>query len=201
MESLFWELGRLMLHSYLAFEICAKFEPNGRLHTNLHGLLRNHPANATLQQKWQFYAAAAHEIATSFALVDRGCWDYYDDNERALADYDQWVNGMVTEEGARNQPSGGDPYRGEPRYLTFTMAFLIVRDSPCDLAIRQLCEIPDDMLWHRTSFLRILGGMRMLNFASIKSDCAYLIPRDNGWGLTQQDLAQSKFDYLRPIGA
>jgi hypothetical protein len=41
--------------------------------------------------------------------------------------------------------------------------------------------------------------LKLLNFAAIKSDCAYLIPRDNGWGLTQQDLAEPKFHYLRTV--
>lgn len=188
-----------MLHSYLALEICSKYEPGGRLHSNLHGMLRNHPANATLHQKWTFYRGVAEEILVSLSLVERGCWDYYDDDARARADYDQWVNGMVTEEGARHAPSGSDPYRGDPRYMTFTMAFLMVKDSPCDLAIRDVCNIPEAHLWKRDTFRRILLGLRALNFSSIKSDVAYLIPRDDGWGLTQQDLALPKFQYLRPL--
>ena len=42
-------------------------------------------------------------------------------------------------------------------------------------------------------------SLGVLNFASIKSDCSYLIPRDVGWGLTLEDLAAPKFQYLRPI--
>jgi hypothetical protein len=188
-----------MKHSILAFEACARFQPDGRLHGALRHHMTQFPANANHQQKWFFYKSVADELMANMALVDRGCWDYFDDDARALADYDQWVKGMTTEEGARTEPSGHDPYRGELRWLTFTMVFLIVQNTPCDLAIRELCQVPEGDLWKRQTFWKILAGLKLLNFAAIKSDCAYLIPRDNGWGLTQQDLAEPKFHYLRTV--
>jgi hypothetical protein len=190
---------RLMRHSIFAFEVAARFEPGGRLHTELRRIVSTSPPNATLQQKWLFYKQAIGELLVAVPLFQRGCWDYFDDDTKAKADYDQWVAGMVTEEGARAAPSGDDPYRGSARYLTFTMAFLIVNGSPTDNAIKSLCEIPQSRLWHRDTFQRILSGLGVLNFASIKSDVAYLIPRDIGWGLTDEDLALPKFKYLRAI--
>jgi hypothetical protein len=72
--------------------------------------------------------------------------------------------------------------------------------SAVDLALRSICQIPEPQLWHRATFHRILQGVfGALNFASIQSDVAYLIPRDPGWGLTSDDLVQPKFAYLRPI--
>jgi hypothetical protein len=107
---------------------------------------------------------------------------------------------MTTEEGSRREPSGRpDPYRGEPRYLTFTMTFLIVQGSPTDRALAQLCSIPEAYLWRRDVFGRILAGMSVINFASVKSDVMYLIPRDDDWGLTSSDLTAEKFNYLRVI--
>ena len=188
-----------MKHSVFAFEVAARFEPGGRLHTELHRLLTGSPVNATLQQKWTFYKQAVQELLVALPLFHRGCWDYFDDDAKAKASYDQWVAGMVTEEGARLQPSGDDPYRGSSRYLTFTMAFLIVNGSPTDEAVRELCNVPQDRLWQRQTFQHLLAGLGVLNFASIKSDVAYLIPRDTGWGLTDEDLAHQKFAYLRPI--
>ena len=98
----------------------------------------------------------------------------------------------------RARPHG--PYRPEPRYMTFTMAMLLAQNSPADMAMRQLCNIPQPMLWNRSSFARILQGMRIVSFASVKSDVLYLIPGDDAWGLTLQDLSEPKFEYLRPIG-
>jgi hypothetical protein len=41
--------------------------------------------------------------------------------------------------------------------------------------------------------------MGVINFASVKSDIMYLLPRDDDWGLTVDDLAQEKFHYLRVL--
>ena len=38
-----------------------------------------------------------------------------------------------------------------------------------------------------------------MNFASVKSDVMYLIPRDDDWALTSEDLSETKFEYLRPV--
>jgi hypothetical protein len=188
-----------MPNSIFAFEICARFEPGGRLHNELHRLVTNAPLNATLQEKWLCYRDIVRELLVAVPLFHRGCWDYFDNDARAKSDYDQWVGGMVSEEGARLAPSPDDPYRGAPHYLTYTMAFLIMQGSPTDEAIKQLCDYPEERLWYRQTFQNILGGLGILNFASIKSDVSYLIPRDVGWGLTLEDLGHTKFDYLRPI--
>lgn len=188
-----------MKHSIFAFEICARFEPGGRLHESLRALVTGAEPNPSLQAKWLYYKRVVDELLVALPLFTRGCWDYFDDDKRAKTDYDMWVGGMMTEEGARPAPSGDDPYRGSARYLTWTMAFLMVNDSPTDLAIRELCNVPEAALWRRVTFDTILRGLGRLNFASIKSDVSYLIPRDTGWGLTDEDLAHQKFNYLRPI--
>ena len=188
-----------MRHSIFAFEVAARYETGGRLHDALRGALANAQLHMNLQQKWRFYKEAVSELLVALPLFQRGCWDYFDDDTRAKSDYEQWVAGMVTEEGARLEPSGDDPYRGSSRYLTFTMAFLLVNGSKTDEAMKRLCDIPESRLWERATFHRILSGLGVLSFASIKSDVAYLIPRDAGWGLTDEDLAHPKFAYLRPL--
>lgn len=188
-----------MKHTVFAFEVCARFEAGGRLHNELRRLVTTATAQPSLQQKWAYYRDAVRELLVALPLFERGCWDYFDDDAKARASFDQWVGGMVTEEGARPEPSGDDPYRGTPRYLTWTMAFLMIEGSPTDLAMRRLCDVPERDLWKRQTFHRLLSGLGVLNFASIKSDVAYLIPRDVGWGLTAQDLAHAKFEYLRPL--
>ena len=189
-----------MRSTVFALELCARYEAGGRLHTALRDLLARHPKGAALQQKWQFYGAVVGVLVLGLRLFEMGCWDYFEDDAKATASFDQWCRGMTTEEGARTAPSGTDPYRGDPRFLTFTMAFLMVHDSPCDVAMRRLCEIPEADLWKRATFHKILQGLGVLNFASVVSDVAYLIPRDDGWGLTREDLAQPKFHYLRALG-
>ncbi len=187
-----------MEHSIFAIEVCCPLDPP--VHRALRSLVVDHPEHSGYQEKWALYRRAAELIIGQLERVDRGCWDYFDDNARALRDYDMWVAGMTTAEGARTEPSGqSDPYRGSPRYMTLTMAFLIVQNSPTDLAMSSLCNIPVPDLWKRASFARILNGMGALSFSSVKSDVIYVIPGDDGWGLTSEDLADPKFEYLRAV--
>ena len=86
-----------MKHSLFALEVAARFEPGGRLHTELHRLVTTAPPNAALQQKWLFYKHAVKELLVAMPLFTRGCWDYFDDDATAKASFDQWVAGMVTE--------------------------------------------------------------------------------------------------------
>jgi hypothetical protein len=187
-------------HSIFAMELCARLVPESPLRASLAEVVSLASERMSLHGKWMQYQRAAQILVENLGAADRGCWDYFDDDGRARKDYDMWTNGMVTEEGVRPGPSGlVDPYRGEPRYLTFTMAMLILQGSPTDRMMKQVCNIPEAYLWHKETFARILRGMSQMSFASIKSDVLYLIPRDDDWALTAQDLAAPKFEYLRAL--
>ena len=187
-----------MQHSIFALEVCARLVPESPLRAAFADVIASAPANMNLHDKWVQYQRASQIIIESLGTCERGCWDYFNDDGRALKDYEMWTNGMVTEEGVRAQPSGrADPYRGEPRFLTFTMALLIVQDTPADKHMLDVCAIPEANLWRRETFARILRGMAHVSFASVKSDVMYLIPRDDEWALTLQDLQAPKFEYLR----
>ena len=187
-----------MEHSIFAMEVCLPLDAG--LHTRLRESVVNHPLAVGYQQKWALYRQAAEEVIAFLDHVHRGCWDYFDSNARALQDYDMWVKGMTTEEGARTDPSGrGDPYRGRPRYMTLTMAFLMVQGSPTDRAMASLCNVQEDHLWKRATFAHLLRNMGVVNFASVKSDVIYVIPGNDEWGLTMEDLVLQKFEYLRNV--
>lgn len=186
--------------SILAIEMCLLLDPSSYLHGHLKMLLSDRSERLSYQQKWEMYQSAAGALLTNEAAWSRGCWDFFDDNARAQNDFRMWVNGMLTEEGARKQPSGiGSPYRGEMRYLTFTMACLLVQGTHAERTMANLCTVPQAMLWQRRTFRRILEGLRWLNFAAIEADTMYLIPGTVDWALTQADLEDPKFQYLRQI--
>jgi hypothetical protein len=189
-----------MQSSIFSIEIAARLDRTPNLLPLLKSAITDHPQVVGLHQKWQLYRRASEAILGNLGMVERGCWDYFPEHQRAEKDFAMWLGGMTTEEGSRRAPSGKpDPYRGEPRYLTFTMTFLLLRGSPTDRAIERLCAIPEAHLWRRDVFGRILAGMGVINFASVKSDLMYLLPRDDDWGLTVDDLAQDKFHYLRVL--
>jgi hypothetical protein len=189
-----------MWSSIFSIEVAGRLDRAPNLLPILRSAITDQPQVVGLHHKWQLYRRASEALLSNIGIIERGCWDYFDDHERAEKDFKMWLGGMTTEEGARPYPSGRpDPYRGEPRYFTFTMTFLLVRPSPTDNAMRQLCAIPEQHLWRRDVFARLLYGMGVINFASVKSDVMYLIPRDDDWGLTVDDLVHQKFHYLRVL--
>lgn len=186
-----------MLHNIFAIELCLRLEPGSGLRDELKDLILSHPHASTPGRKWDLLQAVAKRLAANVHLVDRGCWDFFDDDGRALRDYEMWSNGMITEEGARKEPSG-PPQDGE-RFMTVTCALLIKAYTDCARKLSRLCDIPEDRLWRRQTFEKILRGLGCVNFAAVKSDVWYVIPGDERWGLTAEDLALEKFAYFRKL--
>ncbi len=186
--------------SIFAVELALRVERARQVHEQLLACTQAALPASSLQEKWDFYGGAARVLLANLSLAERGCWDFFEDDARARRDFEMWKGGMTTREGARTSPSGTvDPYRGDARFATFTISMLLVHGSPSERAMAAACAIPDPQLWHRASFHRVLSAISGLSFASVYSDVAYLIPRDFEWALTAEDLAQEKFEYLRPI--
>ena len=187
-----------MNHNILAIELCLRLEPENELRARLKDLVVSHPAASTPGRKWELLRRISELLLENEHLFEKGCWDFFDDDGRALSDYEMWSKGMTTEEGARKQPSGR-PGGPEPRYMTFTIALLLAAGTPCTRDVAKFCNIPEAQLWKKSSFVRILRGLSRVNFAAVKSDVLYLIPGEETWGLTADDLEQPKFEYLRDI--
>ena len=148
-----------MERSIFALEICLVLDPSTSLQHDLRQLITTNSEKLSYQRKWQIYQQASYALLSHRHLWHRGCWDFFDDDTKAQNDFRMWVNGMLTEEGARKSPSGlPDPYRGQPRYMTFTIACLLVQNSDTELAMARVCKIPQAMLWHRSTFERVLEG-------------------------------------------
>ncbi len=189
-----------MKSSIFAIEVAARIDQAPEVFLTLKRTIVDQPKVVGLHGKWEHYKRATDALVSHLHVLERGCWDYFDDHERAERDFKHWSRALSTGEGARKEPSGKpEPYRGEMRHFTFTMAFLLVQGTPSDRAMSRLCDIPQQALWRRDVFGRLLSGMSVINFASVKSDVMYLIPRDDDWGLTAADLAHERFNYLRLI--
>lgn len=189
-----------MRNAILATELCFPMVPGDNLQAQLRGLIVQQPAQMRPGNKWEVYRALAGLLTERLPQAVSGCWDFFDDNDRAQRDHEMWFNGMYTREGSRRTASGpGDPYRGDGRFLTFTLSLLLDADSPSGLQLARHCAIPEAALWRRDTFRHVLSALPAISYASVRSDVAYVIPRDDGWGLTAEDLREPKFHYLRTI--
>ncbi len=189
-----------MASSFFSLELCLRIEPGSTLLSDVRNLVLAQPPTASLNDKWQVAARLSELLLANVHHAERGCWEYFDDETKAQELWKDWSKVVETKQGARTSPSGPiDPYRGAPRWMTVTMAYLIVRDSPTDQHLRMVCNVSDARLWKRETFTVILSAIPQMSFASIRGDTMYMIPGDDEWGLTQEDLADAKFKYLRNI--
>jgi hypothetical protein len=182
-------------YTIFALEVAARTERGDPLRAALHGtvLLSSREREAKRFQ----YRRAAELLSEYFERIDYGCWDYFDDHHRAITDFAMWSDGMLGQEGVRTAPSGDLG----PRYLTFTMAFLMARGSPTDRLLAERCEVPEQELWRRDVFASVLATVPLIDFADVRADVAYLIPGADGYALLPADLTGGKFDHLRPLQA
>ncbi len=187
-----------MAQSIFAFELCLRFDP--QLAGGLSGMLSADTTRPSPGHLWHLWSTAARELAARRRGWVSGCWDFWDDDTKAKTLYPDWVGSLMRAEGARTAPSGApDPYRGAERYMTVTLACLLVRSAASTRALAGVCAIPEAYLWHGASFERILAGIPHINFAAVERATTYVIPKDDGWALTADDLKDPKFKYLRPI--
>lgn len=189
-----------MNHNVFAIELCLRLEPEDRLRSQLRELVAAHPSGSTPGYKWEQLSRATELLLRHQHLFEKGCWDFFDDDTKARSDYEMWCNGMITEEGARKQPSGRPgEFDLEPRFMTFTISLLLKADSETARSLAEVCNVPQNDLWKKATFVKILQGLSSVSFAAVKSDVLYLIPGDETWGLTEGDLKDPKFEYLREI--
>lgn len=193
-----------MPSSVFALELAFPYDPSQpSSRQQLRDLIRQHPETATRRDRSLFYRAIGDLLLAELPAAGRGCWDYYDDN-LAIDKYDEWCGGLIKEEGVRQQPSitgqqGAYRAASQIRYATFTVAFLMSRGSNVDRMFHNRCQMNEANLWRRDTFAHLIHAVRTMQFAFVQSDVVYMIPNDDTFGLTADDLRADKFKYLREI--
>jgi hypothetical protein len=192
-----------MRHSVFTLEVCARYDGAPALLDELRAIVKDAPERPSRHEAWSRHALAAEAILRNFDCVEKGCWEYFDDELSAMSMYDDWCRPILDQVVPRQGPSGGaGSYRDDagPRYLAFTVVYLLAYGSPSDLSVRESCEVPQADLWRKSTFRRLLAVVRTLSFASVKGDAMYMTPRDPDWGLTAADLDGEAYKYLRVVG-
>ena len=93
--------------SILAIELCLHFD--AKLQAFLQDLMKRAPARQSLHDQWQLYDHAGRALIANRSLWAKGCWDFFDEDARARADFNMWVHGMVSREGARSSSTAARP--------------------------------------------------------------------------------------------
>ena len=166
-------------------------------------LIRSFPARGTPSEKSQFYSYLAGKLIQGLPWMDRGIWDFYGNTEEALSQFADWEDTLEMKE-ARKQPLPvqSDDYRGgdEKRFVVVCAAFLMDGLSGSSQHIeRTLASLPQDKLWHKSSFDAVFRLMYTVNFATVAADVVFVLPGDVQYSLTEQDLAHDDYSFFRPM--
>ncbi len=124
-----------------------------------------------------------------------GVWDYIEEHDRAMSEFEQWCDG--TENDAGDAPPA-DPYRAGPLHMFTTLLFLMAHGKSADRTMCEACRMPEGTEWQRSTFARLLSVLPQLNFATISSDAIYVRPASSG-GVTSAELAKEHYAYLRKL--
>jgi hypothetical protein len=188
-----------VLHSVFTLEVCARLDLAPQLLDALRPIVREAPDRLSREEAWRRHSAAADALLGHASVIERGCWEYFDDESTAMAMFEDWCRPVVDQVLPRTGPSKSGYRDAGPRYLLCTVVYLLARDSPSDVQVRHACNLPEADFWTKETFRRLLGAVRSLSFASVKADAMYLAPRDHDWGLTGEDLAGETYEYLRTL--
>lgn len=184
------------MSSILSMQIALPLESAYRRH--LHDLVLSTGDRAMVAHKQAFYQALSRALVEAARWFEYGVWDYWDDNEKAQAGFADWAAGLQGKE-ARSAP-GPVAAPGEKRYMLVTLAFLLRSGSNSDSTAASCCNaLKEGEYWQRATFVRLLNCVGWLNFASVESDVFYLVPGDDSFALTTEDLLSQNYHYLRSL--
>lgn len=166
-------------------------------------LIRGFPARGTPAEKTSFYSYLAGKLLAGLPWMDRGIWDFYGNTEEALSQFADWEDTLQMKE-ARKQPLAvpAEGYRGDDqkRFVIVCAAFLMDGLSTSSQYIeRTLGAVPQDKLWHKSTFDQVFRLMFSINFACVASDVVFVLPGDPEYALTEGDLAHADYSFFRPM--
>jgi hypothetical protein len=177
-------------------QVARRLWPDDEFHGTLRDLTDVALKANTAPRKRDVYGRIANVLTRNMDTLELGIWDYWNEPDKVTSGFQDWVDGLDGKE-ARHTPAP----QGEDLWQVFTLAFLMKKGSNTDERLAAACQSSEEKLWRRKTFARILEqGVTGMNFATVKSEVIYLLPRSPAYGLTDADLKRSgNFDYLRPL--
>lgn len=174
------------------------------LRARLHQLIADSGENQQMQQKrafWKRFSATVNEAMPVFA---RGTWDLIRGGN-AEAEFETWTSELEGAAATEQEELGAaadevNRLSAEKNYVLVTMLFLVEEGSNADLTLGERCDIPEADWFTRWTFARLVGAAPLLNFSNVQADAAYLVPGNEDDGLSEDDLADPGYSYLKPLG-
>jgi hypothetical protein len=162
-----------------------------------HVLEEERQADEDVQEKRRLLRRFVALLEENDLFWTYGYWDYLDEREAALAEFDAWVNDIEGSMAVEDEELGtqvDDVRRTSSRkdYVVVTLVFLL--DQP---------YAPAEALTHEDSYFlketvrALVQGLTSLDPQAIQADGIYIVPGNAVDGLSEDDLLGPGWEYLR----
>jgi hypothetical protein len=182
--------------SLFALQVFLPLPAADSLRHDLVETVRRMPDQSGFAAKNDAYAHITRLLHAHVGGFTFGVWDYFEDNDVAKREWQQWCEG--TEADAREAPAP-DPYRAGAAQMFVTLLLLMAHGKAADRMMCEACRMPEGTEWTRQTFGRLLAVLPQLNFATVSSDAIYVRPGVMGGGVTAAELGEEHYQYLRKL--
>lgn len=148
-----------------------------------------------VQEKQRFLRGFVSLLEESALFWSSGYWNYLDDAEAAMAEFNAWVGeieGSITTEDLGDEVDNVQRTSSRKDYVVVTLVFLL--DQPYTPA--EAITNEDDSFLKET-FASLVHGLLTLDPHAIRADGAYIVPGNAEDGLSEDDMYSPGWEYLR----
>ena len=177
---------------FFGVQVAVFAPPGDPLRKQLSSVVRATGGDQSLSDKRAFHTRIAHVLESAVARWRFGTWDYVA-GPAAETTFDEWVSGL--EASVAENP--GDVYDDE--HIVVTFVFLLDAGSDAETIAGARCDIHESCFHTRETYARLVETVRLLPYASVRADGAYLVPGEGGPGLSADELTGEGWDYLQVI--
>jgi predicted amidohydrolase YtcJ len=181
-----------MSTTFFGIQIALVAPPGSPLRREFVEAVRRNGGDQSLVEKRAFHQRVADLLDTHAHAWAFGTWDYVGPPQ-GESEFDSWVAGL--EESVEENP--GDEVDDD--HIVVTLVYLLDAGSDAESTAGERCDLPVPMFFRRSTFKRLVATVRMLSFAGVRADGAYVVPGEGGPGLSAEELTGEGWDYLKPL--
>lgn len=191
-------------YTFFGIQIAIKNFFRDPLRKQLHKLIATNAHSQTLAAKRVFWKKFTAVVNEAMPVFERGHWDLIR-GAGAQSTFETWsaeIEGAAATELEELGGAADEANRtsSERNYVLVTLMFLVEAESNSDATLGQRCDIREDHYHTRQTFAHLVATVPLLNFAYVQADAVYLLPGSDEDGLSEDDLADEGYNYLKPLG-
>jgi hypothetical protein len=177
---------------FFGVQLAIHAPPGDPLRRRLVEAVRAGAAEQSLSEKRAYHARLANLLLEVSARWRFGTWDYVAGGAGERT-FDEWAAGL--ELSAAENP--GDVYDDE--HVVVTLVFLLDEGSPAEEIAGARCDVHESWFHKRETYARLVETVKLLPFAHVRADGAYVVPGEGGPGLSADELLGEGWDYLQRV--